>query len=130
MRQAVVQSLRCELLLRHRLAALNREGIGAADGEMVGCILVEQRIVENDPRIRNRRLMRNKRYLAEVARTSVRIKQPLKRLCALLRRIIDDLPVLERQGEAIDQITVVVEWLRAAYRAVHAAALRRSKHFF
>ncbi|MNI99208.1 hypothetical protein D3C73_1582280 [compost metagenome] len=66
MRQAVVKAAFRQFLFRHALAAFNTEGIGAADCEMVGGILIEQRVVIQNIGFRNRGLMGNQSDLAQI----------------------------------------------------------------
>ena len=67
-----------EIGVAHVVAALQRELVGIAERDVARSVLVEQRVVVEQPGLRNRRAVRDQRHFAETARALVGVEQPLE----------------------------------------------------
>src|SRR5206468_13079523 len=74
MDQALVAALRGDLLRRELGAVDEALRIALAERDVRSCVLVEQRVVEQQPTLRDRRGMRHQGHLAETARALVGVE--------------------------------------------------------
>ncbi len=70
-------------------------------------ILVEQRVPEQHPALRDRRPMRNQRHLAQPPGAFIRADQPVQHILASCSLRLNDLPVLKAHGDILDQRPLV-----------------------
>ena len=96
----------------HRLAAAHREFVGRAQRDVARGVLVEQRVVEQQPGLRDRRAVRHERDLAETAGARVGVDELLQDGLAALGGHIRHAAGLECQAEIFDHRAAVAERLR------------------
>ena len=95
MDQALVAALRGDLLRRQLGAVDEAFRIALAERDVAGGVLVEQRVEEQQPALRDRRGMRHQRHFAEPARALVGIEHLVQHLLAARGLGLDDAAVLE-----------------------------------
>ena len=84
-------------VVAHRLAAAQRELVGGAERDVARRVLVEERVVEETPGLRDRRAVRHQRELAEPRRAGIHRHQRAQHRLAALGGDLDDAPVDEGQ---------------------------------
>src|SRR4051794_32010030 len=130
MDQALVAALRGDLLRRELRAVDEALRVALAKRDVRGRVLVEQRVVEQQSALRDRRGMRHQGHLAETARALVGIEHLVQYLLAARSLRIDDPAVLETHRDLVDQRALVGQRLRAHDMAVDAPAMRRGEDLF
>ena len=109
MYERMIYTVLTQFILRHIFAVLYAGWICLSEGEVTGCILVEQRVVEENAALRDRRIMRDESHLAQIEGTFVCLQKLLQMFTPLFRIVAHDLPVAERKAESVNQIPVVVQ---------------------
>ena len=130
MDQALVGAARRQVFRAHHVAAANALGIGLAERDVAGGVLVEQRVVEQQPAGRDRRGIRHQRHLAETARALVRVQHLRQHVAAFAGGRVDDTALLETHRNVLDQRALVGERLGAGDMAGDAVLVRRGEHLF
>ena len=132
--EPIIQSIWIRLLLPPCAAICSRRELGAVDEafrvalaerDVAGGVLVEQRVEEQEPALRDRRGMRHQRDFAEAARALVGVEHLVQHFLAARGLRLDDAAVLEAHRDVVDQRALIGERLGAGdmcrRRAAHAA---------
>src|SRR6185312_17241162 len=93
-------------------------------------ILIKQCVPEKNPRLRDRRVVRNQSNLAKPAGTIVGRNELPNGFFALCRGHLDDAAVFESAANVFDERPLVREWFRCSDYAVDAVLVRRREAFF
>ena len=85
------------------------EGVGKAVAhcKVAGCVLIEQRVVEQKARIGNGAIVRNERTFAKVSSAFVHGDHFLQECFALLGTYFNGLAILKAHPEVFDQLTLI-----------------------
>ena len=73
---------------------------------MAGSVLVEERVVEEDPALRDRGMVRNQRDLPEIMRPLVDVDLGFQVFFPLVGVNVGDAPVLQGQADPLHRIAV------------------------
>ncbi|CAN4012871.1 putative membrane protein, partial [Dysosmobacter welbionis] len=122
----VVEAPGLQLVLAHGLAVLEA-GIGLAEGDVAGRILVEQGVVEQDLLVGDRAVIGHQGHLAEVAGPFIHSDGGLEGLLPLFRVNLHDLPVLHHKVELVNDGAVVGQGQGGVDHAVDAGLQGRGE---
>ena len=94
MYEAVIQSFLLQFFLAHRLAAFEAKRVSFADGEMVGGILIEQGVIENQSLSAKSATMGHQRDFTETTGAFIGLDQAFQGFVTIIRRKSVILPSL------------------------------------
>src|SRR6516164_10388107 len=117
MRRAPVPAGSLERVVVHGLAAAQCELVRRAERDVARGVLVEERVVEQQTRLRDRRAVRHERDFPEARSARVGLNQLPQYFDAALCPDIDDAPLLEAKREILDQLAAIAERLGRTHDA-------------
>src|SRR6056297_581263 len=103
MDQAGIAATRGDLVRAEAVATLEALGIALAKCDMARGVFIIERVVEQQPRLRDRRGMRHQRHLAQTARALVGVQQLVQHGLAPGGPGLGDAPPLETDLDILDQ---------------------------
>ena len=110
--------------------ALDAVGEAEAQRQMAGRVLVEQRVVEQDAALADRRRIRNQRSLAQIGGAFVHVDELAQQRLVLFRVPFDGFALMEADPEILDQLPVVAQGLAGVDDTLRAVAAGRSEALF
>lgn len=118
-----------ELFLGHVLKALHALVKAEAERQMAGGIFIEERIVEEQAGLMDRRLLRHERALAKIVAALVHADDLLENILSLFGLNFHGAALFKADGEVFDELPLIGEGLRGVHDALGGAAVGRGENF-
>ena len=123
----VVHADLVELFLGHILKALHALVKAEAERQMAGGILIEERVVEEQAGLVDRRLLRHERALAKIVAALVHADDLLENILSLFGFYLHGAALFKADGEILDELARIGERLRGVNDALGSAAVGRGE---
>ena len=128
MDDTVVATARRDLVLAHRLTAVDGGGIAAPHGDMTGGVFVKERVVEQNPAFRDRRGVRHQCHFAQPRSPIVAANLFLQQGLTGTGQSLDRASTLEFHFDIVDQIALQCQRLAGPNDTVHSGRMRRGEN--
>src|ERR1700679_2357256 len=125
MDHALVAALRRDLLGAKLRAVDEAFRVALPKRDVAGGVLVEQRVEEQKPALRDRRRVRNQRDLAEATRALLAVEHFVQDVFAARGLRLDNASRFKADRDVVDQRALIGERLGARDMAVDPARMRR-----